>query len=478
MKILFISAEVYPFAKRGGLADVAGSLPKALEKMGHEVRIVMPAYGMIERGYTDGSLDIRPMSIDLNIQVDGNYIEAGAFTGILPGSEIPVYFIAHQSMLGRDQIYGYDDDAYRFSFFSKAALQFVVESLVWKPDVLHAHDWHTAPAVTWLATAGQTNPKYQGIKSLFTIHNLAHHGKTSWHIFDYLQLHTHSLTEESYNEVDFMARGIYHANKVNTVSPTYAEEIMTSAGGTGLDGLLRHRYADVSGILNGLDTVVWNPSKDQNLEARYSVNKRHPRTKNKAKLQKELGLEVDASIPILGMISRLDYQKGLDIMGEVVYRLLEGECGPVQIVILGSGQPEYEQMFRQFAERYPDKMAAVFAYRADLAPLIYAGSDMFFMPSLFEPCGLGQLISMRYGTVPIVRATGGLADTVEDEETGFVFDHYSTNSFWLAVQKAIYVYNVDPDRWKKIQKNGMLQDYSWQKSAEDYVDLYEQMVNG
>ncbi|MEM8862575.1 MAG: glycogen synthase [Chloroflexota bacterium] len=478
MKILFISAEVYPFAKRGGLADVVGSLPKALEQMGHEVRIVMPAYGMIEKGYEDGTLDIRPMSMELNVQVDGNYVEAGAFTGKLPGTDIPVYFIAHQAMLGREQIYGYEDDSYRFAFFSKAALQFVVESLVWRPDVLHAHDWHTAPAVTWLSTAGQTDPKYRGIKSLYTIHNLAHHGKTSWHIFDYLQLHTHSLTEEGYNEVNFMARGIYHATKINTVSPTYAEEIMTTAGGTGLDGLLRHRYADVSGILNGLDTVVWNPAKDQNLDARYSTNKRHPRKKNKAKLQKELGLDVDPSIPLLAMISRLDYQKGLDIMGEVLYRLLEGECGPVQIVILGSGEAEYEQMLRQFSDRYPSKMSATFAYRADLAPLIYAGSDMFFMPSLFEPCGLGQLISMRYGTVPIVRATGGLADTVEDEETGFVFDNYTTNSFWHAVQKAIYIYNVDQTRWKKIQKSGMLQDFSWQKSAEAYVDLYTKMVNG
>ncbi|MFK7801849.1 MAG: glycogen synthase [Anaerolineae bacterium] len=476
MKILFISAEVYPFAKRGGLADVVGSLPKELEKMGHEVRIVMPAYGMIEDAYAEGSLDIRPMALDLNVQVEGKYVETGVFVGTLPDTEIPVYFIANQMLLGREEIYGYDDDVYRFSFFSKASLQFMVETLVWQPDVLHAHDWHTAPAVTWLATAGQTDPRYRDIKSLYTIHNLAHHGRATWHIFNYLQLHTHSLTEEAYNEVNFMARGIFHANKVNTVSPTYAEEIMTQSGGTGLDGLLRYRSSDVSGILNGLDTVVWNPAKDKNLTARYSAGKLHPRKKNKAKLQEMLGLELNPDIPMLAMISRLDYQKGLDLMGEVVYRLLQGECGPVQIVLLGSGQPEYEEMFRQFAESFPEKMAAVFAYRADLAPLIYAGSDMFLMPSLFEPCGLGQLIAMRYGNVPIVRATGGLADTVIDNETGFVFDHYSTNSFWHSVQRAIYVYNTDKPQWKKIQKAGMKRDFSWGNLAEKYVELYEQML--
>ncbi|MFT7584770.1 MAG: starch synthase [Cellvibrionaceae bacterium] len=477
MKILFISAEVYPFAKRGGLADVVGSLPKELEKMGHEVRIVMPAYGMIEQGYADGSLDIRPMALELNVQVEGKFIETGVFIGELPGTKIEVYFIANEMLLGRDEIYGYDDDAYRFAFFSKASLQFMVESLVWQPDVLHAHDWHIAPAVTWLATAGQADPRYKDIKSLFTIHNLAHHGKASWHIFSYLQLHSHSLTEEAYDEVNFMARGIFHATKINTVSPTYADEIMTQAGGTGLDGLLRYRKSDVSGILNGLDTVVWNPAKDQNLVARYSAGKLHPRKKNKAKLQEMLGLEVNPDIPLMAMISRLDYQKGLDLMGEVVYRLLEGECGPVQIVLLGSGQPEYEEMFRQFAQSYPDNMAAVFAYRADLAPLIYAGSDMFLMPSLFEPCGLGQLISMRYGSIPVVRATGGLADTVTDEETGFVFDDYATDSFWRAVQRATYTFNLDKAKWTKMQKNGMRQDFSWVSSAMQYVALYEGMTD-
>ena len=477
MKILFISAEVYPFAKRGGLADVVGSLPKELVKMGHDVRVVIPAYNDIERNYATGDLDIEPMPIHLSVQVDGIYTEAGAFSGKLPGTEIPIYFIAHQLLLGRPEIYGYPDDVYRFAFFSKAGLQLMVETLDWTPDIVHAHDWHTAPAVTWLATAGQSDQRYADIKTLFTIHNLAHHGKAKWHIFNYLQLHTHSLEEEAYDEVNFMGRGIYHAHKVNTVSPTYAGEIVTRAGGTGLSGLLQHRGSDVSGILNGLDTEVWNPAKDKNLKARFSAGKIAPRKKNKAELQKQLGLELNPDVPMMAMISRLDHQKGLDLMGEVVYRLMEGESGPVQMVLLGSGQPEYEEMFRQFADRYPGKMAAVFAYRADLAPLIYGGSDMFLMPSLFEPCGLGQLISMRYGSVPIVRATGGLADTVEDGETGFVFDTYTTNSFWHAVQRAVYVYNTDQPLWKKIQKSGMKQDFSWGQSALRYEQLYKSMVD-
>ncbi len=477
MKILFISAEVFPFAKRGGLADVVGSLPKDLAKLGHDVRVVMPAYSQIEQSYANGTLEITPLPITFNVQVDGIHTETGGFSGVLPGTEIPIYFVANQQLLGRPEIYGYPDDVYRFSFFSKASLQLMVESLDWTPDVVHAHDWHTAPAVTWLATAGKTDPRYADIKTLFTIHNLAHHGKANWHIFNYLQLHTHSLEEETYDEVNFMARGIYHAHKVNTVSPTYANEIMTQTGGTGLDGLLRYRSTDVSGILNGLDTEVWDPNTDKNLKARYTAKKLAPRKKNKAHLQAKMGLEVNPDIPLLAMISRLDYQKGLDLMGEVVYRLLEGECGPIQIALLGSGQPEYEMMFRQFAQRYPDKIATEFKYRADLAPLIYGGSDMFLMPSLFEPCGLGQLIAMRYGSIPVVRATGGLADTVIDNETGFVFDEYSTNSFWLAVQKATDVYNNDKKKWKTVQTNGMKQDFSWGQSASHYERLYQSIAN-
>ncbi len=476
MKILFLSAEVFPFAKRGGLADVVGALPKYLRRLGHDVRVMMPAYRQIEDGYHSGGVEVLPLDQKLQVPISGAAIEAGVFQGRLPDSDVPIYFIAKGDLLGRYQVYGYDDDPYRFAFFSRAALQLAVEGLDWRPDVVHTHDWHTAPAVTWLATAGQADERYRGIPTLFTIHNLAHQGHTSWQIFDYLQVITHALHEEPYGMVNFMARGIYHATKINTVSPTYAQEIMTLQGGAGLDGLLRHRRQDLFGILNGIDYDVWNPMTDPNLPVQFDKDTLETRRENKIALQKELGLEMRPEVPVVSMVSRLDWQKGLDLMGEVVHRLLTGEAGPAQFVLLGSGESDYEQMFAQFAQYYPGRVSATLEYRADLAPRIYGGTDMFLMPSLFEPCGLGQLIALRYGCVPIVRATGGLADTIFDGETGFVFDGYSTESFWRAVQRATYTHNVDPTYWQEMQVKGMAQDFSWDKSAREYEELYRRCL--
>lgn len=468
LKILFISAEVAPFAKAGGLGDVAGSLPKALAALGHDVRVVMPAYLQIENGYEG----VSPMPGTLHVPVGSGTVEAGVFQGQLPGSAVPVYFIAERTLFARPEIYGYGDDPYRFAFFSRAALA-LTQALDWRPDLLHAHDWHTAPAVTWLATAGQADPAFRGVSSVFTIHNLAHQGKTSWDILDALQLHTHSLTEEAYGEVNFMARGIYHATLVNTVSPTYAREIMTPSGGAGLDGLLRHRQGDLFGILNGLDTAVWNPETDPRLVQTYGLDDADGRAANRRALQEKAGLPVRDDIPLLAIISRLDWQKGLDITGHVIHLLMNNFAGEAQFVVLGTGAAQYEQMFARLASYHPQKMTAFLAYNAGLAPLIYAGSDMFLMPSLFEPCGLGQMIAMRYGSVPVVRATGGLADTVQDGITGFTFHNYTTEDFWHAIERASYIFNVDKDSWRQIQQNGMGQDFSWNRSALGYQQLYE-----
>ena len=257
LKILFLSAEVAPFAKTGGLGDVGGSLPKALHDMGHDVCVVMPAYQKIEAGYPG----VTPMPGILNVPTGAGSLIAGIFQGTLPNSEVPIYFVAEGNLFNRPNLYGYGDDAYRFAFFCRAALE-LTRALEWKPDVVHAHDWHTAPALTWLSTAGQAYEDFRGIASVFTIHNLAHQGKTSWHIFNYMGIQSHSLAEEGYNEVNFMARGIYHATMVNTVSPTYAQEIMTPAGGAGLDALLRHRAYDVHGILNAVGDEEGDPAAD------------------------------------------------------------------------------------------------------------------------------------------------------------------------------------------------------------------------
>lgn len=472
MKILFISAEVAPFAKRGGLGDVAGSLPKALHALGHDVRIVMPAYQNIERGYPG----VSATDIQLSVPVNGTRLSAGVYEGKLPNSEVPVYFVAEWNLFNRPQVYGYDDDVYRFAFFSRAAMT-LPHALGWYPDVLHAHDWHTAPAVFWLKTGGQVDEKLRNVKTVFTIHNLAHQGKTAWDLVDYLQVHTHRLHEEDFGRINLMARGIYHSDIVTTVSPTYAREITTSDGGAGLDGLLRHRGSALRGIINGIDETRWDPATDNRIATHYSSDALDQRIAARHALQDAVGLPRVDNVPLLAMISRLDWQKGLDLMGEALHRLLNGWAGDAQFVLLGSGQAQYEEMFRSFEWQYGDRCRAVLEYNAGLAPLIYAGSDMFLMPSLFEPCGLSQLLSMRYGTVPIVRATGGLVDTVEDEQTGFIFSEFNADAFWRAIERAIFVYNTDRYRWQWIQKTGMRRDFSWEKSAKQYADLYAGLLS-
>jgi starch synthase len=468
LNVLFLSAEVAPFAKTGGLGDIGGSLPKALHELGHDVRVVMPAYQKIEAGYPG----VSATPILLNVPTGAGVIPAGVFEGRLPDSDVPVYFIAEWNLFNRPNIYGYWDDPYRFAFFSRAAFELAF-ALNWRPHILHGHDWHAAPAVTWLATAGQSDPRFRGIPSIFTIHNLAHQGQTSWNLFNYLQLYTHKLAEEPYGEVNFMARGIYHATLVNTVSPTYAREIMTAAGGVGLDGLLRYRHYDLHGILNGLDYEEWNPAADPRLPYHYDMDSLDRRIQNRRELQARAGLPQRDNIPLVAIVSRLDFQKGLDLVGHVIHLLMNGYAGDAQFVVLGTGASHYENMFAQLASYHSDKMTAFLTYDASLAPLIYAGSDMFLMPSLFEPCGLGQMIAMRYGSVPVVRLTGGLADTVQDSITGFTFFDYSTSAFWDALQRAIYIYNVDKESWRRIQENGMKSDFSWQRSAQGYQQLYQ-----
>jgi len=475
LKILFISAEVAPFAKKGGLGDVGSSLPKALMELGHDIRVIMPAYRTVEESLHNDRYDLSVVPGQLNVRVGSSRISASVFEGHLPGSKVPIYFIAEGQQFNRPEIYGYADDPYRFSFFSLAALE-LCKVLDWRPDVVHANDWHTAPAVTWLDTAGQSEEFYRDTASLFTIHNLAHQGKTEWQIFDFLGILTHSLTEEAYGEINFMARGIYHATLVNTVSPTYSREILTADGGAGMDGLLRYRSYDLHGILNGLDYQEWDPANDSRLAKRFDADHLELRKANKSALQEKAGLTPIEDIPVLAMITRLDWQKGLDITGHVVHLLLNGFAGDAQFIVLGTGDPQYEQMFAQLASYHSDKMAAFLSYDPDLAPLIYGGCDIFLMPSLFEPCGLGQMIAMRYGAIPVVRTTGGLVDTVEDGINGYTFHEFSSGAFWNAIERALWTYNVDPELWRKVQLNGLQADYSWKRSALGYQQLYEWAV--
>ncbi len=456
------------------MADVCGSLPKALVALGHDVRVVTPAYAPIEMAVHTGQFGVRSHPVALQVPMGTGTIPAGVLEANLPGSSVPVYFIAEKHHFGnRPFFYGYRDDAYRFAFFSRAALDLAAAALGWRPDVVHAHDWHTAPAVVWLDTSGRCDGRYAGLPTVYTIHNLMHQGTAPWHVFEYLGLLAHRLVEERPGQVNFMARGIYHATMNSTVSPTYAREIMDREGGGGLDGLLRHRHFDVHGILNGLDYDVWNPATDRHLIANFDSDSLERRGRNKRALQARAGLAERDDVPLVAMVTRLDGQKGLDITGHVLHLLLNNHAGEAQVVVLGSGWPQFETMLRHLAGYHKGKMAAFLGYDPELAPLIYGGSDLFLMPSLFEPCGLGQMVAMRYGSLPVVRATGGLADTVRDGVNGFTFHHYSSDDFWNALCEALYIYRSDPESWQAMQRKGMQGDYSWETSARAYQQLYE-----
>ena len=478
LKILFLSSEVAPFTKTGGLADVAGSLPKALAALGHDVRVVQPAYRAIEERGNQPGTDVSPSDIRLRVPVAGDHVDAGVFQSFLPGSHVPISFVAERNIFARPEVYGYDDDPYRFAFFCRAALDFEIAAREWRPDIVHAHDWHAAPAVWWLATAANQDERYRAIPTVYTIHNLMHQGHAPWELGGYLGIDaTVGLQEESYGAVNLMARGIFHATMITTVSPAYAREVMTKEGGAGMDGLLRHRHFDLHGVLNGLDYDVWNPATDRHLAARFDVNSLDARAANKSALQARLGLPQRDDVPLVSMVTRLDWQKGIDVVGEVVHRLMNNQAGEAQFVVLGSGSAHYEDGFRHIASYHREKMAAVLAYNGDLAPLVYGGSDVFLMPSLFEPCGLGQMIAMRYGCVPVVRATGGLADTVRAGVTGFTFFECTSDDCWDALSRALHVWHSNHGSWRALQRHAMAADFSWVTSAQAYQQIYRWAIS-
>jgi starch synthase len=473
LRVLVLAAEAAPFIKTGGLADVAGSLPKALAALGHDVRLVLPAHAHVEAQARDGTTGFSVHPLTLQVPMGTGRVPAGVFEARLPGSNVPVYFVAERHFFDRPQIYGYDDDPWRFAFYGRAALDLAVAGLGWRPDVVHAHDWHAAPAVYWLATAGQQDERYRGVPTVFSIHNLLHQGRTSADILPWLGVPDTPLAEEGWREVNLMARALFHATMIGTVSPTYAREILTPAGGAGLDGLLRFRHFDVHGILNGLDNDVWDPSSDKDLAVTFDAGSLERRAANKRALQARVGLPERADVPIVAMVSRLDWQKGLDIVGHVVHLLMNAHAAEAQFVVLGSGAPHYEEMFRHLASYHREKMAAVLGYHTGLAPLVYGGSDVFLMPSRFEPCGLGQMMAMRYGSLPLVRATGGLADTVQDGVTGFTFHEFTADDLWEALRRALFIWQADRASWTAMQRRAMGLDFSWSVSARGYQQLYE-----
>ncbi len=487
LRVLLASAEVYPFAKVGGLADVAGSLPKALRRLGVDVRVVMPYYGDVQR--RSAEFGIKRLDVCGVPVVVGDSVETfDLFAASLPGTRVPVYFVKSERFFDRRGIYfdpdtkrDFPDQAERLVFFCKSVLQ-VAPAVGFVPDVLHANDHHTALLPAYLKLAYGDHPVWRRTASVLTIHNIAYQG-----VFEKNALRLMGLGEELFyptgpfeffGKVNFLKIGILFADAVNTVSPTYAKEIQTPQYGEGLEGVLSSVSHKLFGILNGVDYSVWDPSVDAKIEHNYSPKDLSGKRKMKSVLLREVGLPDEPEKPVLGMIGRMAYQKGFDIVAEALPRLVEFG---VKLVVLGSGKPEYEEMFRKASRDYPRQVAVCTEFNDPLAHKIEAGADMFLMPSRFEPCGLNQLYSLRYGTVPVVRRTGGLADTVIDADefpdrgTGFLFDDPTPQALLSCIERALEAFR-DKKRWEKIMLRGMRQDFSWEASARKYIELYERAI--
>ena len=477
-----------PFAKTGGLADVAGALPQELAKAGVEVVVFMPAY----HGIQEAGVALTELSVELEIPVGDRIVCGRLLSGTLEDSKVRIYFVDMPSYFQRRGLYGengadYEDNCERFVFFSRAVLE-SIRILDLAPDLIHANDWQTGLIPALLATEYASVPAYQSIASLITIHNLAYQGLflhrdmwltgLDWQYFNWRQM-------EFYGQLNLLKSGLVFADSINTVSPTYAMEIQTEEQGCGLEGVLRHRSEVLSGILNGIDTSVWNPAVDPHLPLKYDVSSWETGKQiNKRELQSKLGLPEVDDVPLIGVIGRLAEQKGWKLILDVMESW--GDANEdVQWVVLGTGHPVFEQALSGLADRFPERIAARLEFSNEWAHLIEAGSDIFLMPSQYEPCGLNQMYSMAYGTVPVVRRTGGLADTVVDvndstlverSATGFCFEPFESVAMGDAIQRALDVYRHHPAAWKQLVETGMNRDWSWGASARQYQRLYEQTI--
>ncbi len=479
MRILLASSEVFPLAKTGGLADVAGALPKALAKLGVDVRVIMPKYkGIEEKGFPMNYTGHRVSCAISQRTVDGEIVES-QYNGI------PIYLVDKEEYYYRDNLYStqdgdYIDNAERFVFFSKSILE-AIKVTGFEPDLIHCNDWQTALVPGFLKTIYRHDPVLSKIATLLTIHNLGYQGlfwHLDWHLLNIGWEYFTPNYLEFYGKINFLKGGIIFTDLLNTVSKKYSEEIQTPEFGSGLDGVLRTRKDDLYGIVNGIDYDEWNPEKDPYIPAKYGVDRIEDKRACKAELQKAFGLPQNSSVPVISSISRLADQKGFDLVSEAFEQFLS--LG-VQYILLGTGERKYHELFTRLAEKYPKSFSVRIAYDNAIAHLIEAGSDMFLMPSRYEPCGLNQLYSLKYGTIPIVRAVGGLDDTIEDDpaspqtRTGFKFYDYTTADMLSAVERALSAYK-SPDEWASMVRRCMEQDFSWKKSAEEYRTLYEKAI--
>lgn len=481
LRVLFATPEAVPFAKTGGLADVAGALPKYLQSLGCDLKLVMPYYRMVK----NTGLPIQSLGEELEVTVGTETLKADLFRGQLD-QNIPVYFIGQEAFYDRQYLYGtpkgdYFDNAERFIFFSKAAL-LLCRTLGFSPDIIHHHEWQTGLIPAYLKSIYREDPLFSRTATAFTIHNIAYQG-----LFKKEKFWLTGLPQEMYNpegiefweRINLMKAGIVYTDVVNTVSQKYSEEIQTPEFGYGLEGILSKRREDLYGILNGVDYTEWDPSQDAQLAARYDPKDLSGKRACKRDLLKELHLPPSLEkVPLLGMISRLADQKGFDLLGKILDELFTLDVG---FVLLGTGEQKYHDLFQQVARKYSQKAGIRIAYDDRLAHKIEAGADFFLMPSKYEPCGLNQIYSMRYGTIPVVRATGGLDDTIVNYDpatgtgNGFKFSRYDAKEFLNQIKVAISFFS-QPKHWKQLLQNAMTADFSWQRSAGAYLQLYQKAL--
>ena len=477
MKILFAASECVPFIKTGGLADVVGALAPVLARKGHDVRVILPLYTAIPDKYTDAMRHLVDFEIDLGWRKQYCGIE------VLEQDGVTFYFVDNKYYFGRSYIYGLGGDEYeRYGFFCRGVLN-ALPLIGFIPDIIHANDWQTGMIPALLKIQYAHLPDYANIKTVYTIHNLQYQGVFGIDQFkDVFGLGDSIFTAdkiEHFGTANCMKAGIVYADEITTVSPSYAEEIQTAYYGERLDGLLRAKREHLSGVLNGIDVDDYNPATDKQIAFNYSLEDMRGKAADKKALQEQLGLEVRPDVPVIGMVGRLSNQKGLDLVDYIIGELMEED---IQLVVLGMGDAKYFNLFSWAEQQYQGRVAARFQMDIQLSHRIYAGADIFLMPSQFEPCGLSQMIALRYGTIPVVRETGGLRDTVlsyneaNGAGNGFTFFNYNAHDMLYTIRRAVWFYQNRPDVWQTLQTRGMEGDYSWNNSAETYLSLYQSVL--
>lgn len=478
IKILFLSAEVAPLAKVGGLGDVAGALPKALAALGVDIRLCLPLYGFIDKRI----YQIKKIKTNIEIPFNNGQQKLNLWQTFLPNTKIPVYLIEHsyfvskkiyqtKRLINKNKYSRGQTDINRFSFFTRASLE-AAKIINFQPDVVHANDWHAGLVADFVATLKETDNFFKKSKTLFTIHNLANQGLASPEIVNVSGIDPDIITikdDLKNHDLVMMVQGILASDLINTVSPTYAKEILTKEYGAGLEKVLALRKKHLSGILNGIDIDFFNPETDKLIAKNYSIKNLKGKLKNKLALQKKLGLPENEKTALIGIVTRFVKQKGIELIIENFSKL---NC---QFVFLGTGEKRYEDALIHLTNKYPKKFSVQIKFDEKLAHEIYAGSDIFLVPSRFEPCGLTQMIAMRYGSVPIVRATGGLKDTVKTQ-VGFTFKKFNSGTLYKMINKSLKIYYKKPSAWRRLQINGMKQNFSWEKSAKEYLKLYRELL--